>query len=273
MAHTHGHDHHDDHSHHIVPLKSYWLTLAALLVLTVITVGASYINFGSAAYNWAVAIAIASAKASLVMMVFMGLKWDNNLNRLSILGTFVALAVFVWLGTADLWYRIHERPMPVKKAAAAISMDEVKKLEAGGPEQVEKGKALFAQNCATCHGNEGRGDGPAGAALNPKPRDFTAASDTWTNGSSKHSIYVTLAEGVKNTGMAGYPSLPVEDRWALVHYVRSLNSAPAATGKADARYASVLENIDGVGPNASAKEKIPVDLAIDLMVKEKGSKN
>jgi len=37
----------------------------------------------------------------------------------------------------------------------------------------EKGKALFAQNCAACHGTAGKGDGAAAAALNPKPRDLT----------------------------------------------------------------------------------------------------
>ncbi len=37
----------------------------------------------------------------------------------------------------------------------------------------EKGKAQFVQNCAPCHGQAGKGDGAAAAALNPKPRDLT----------------------------------------------------------------------------------------------------
>ena len=37
----------------------------------------------------------------------------------------------------------------------------------------EKGKAQFVQNCAVCHGQAGKGDGAAAAALNPKPRDLT----------------------------------------------------------------------------------------------------
>ena len=37
----------------------------------------------------------------------------------------------------------------------------------------EKGKGLFAQYCAACHGPTGKGDGPAAAALNPKPTDLT----------------------------------------------------------------------------------------------------
>jgi mono/diheme cytochrome c family protein len=37
----------------------------------------------------------------------------------------------------------------------------------------EEGKKLYGQFCASCHGQGGRGDGPAAAALNPKPRDHT----------------------------------------------------------------------------------------------------
>jgi mono/diheme cytochrome c family protein len=37
----------------------------------------------------------------------------------------------------------------------------------------EKGKGLFNQNCAACHGQSGKGDAPAAAALNPKPKDLT----------------------------------------------------------------------------------------------------
>jgi cytochrome c oxidase cbb3-type subunit 3 len=37
----------------------------------------------------------------------------------------------------------------------------------------EQGKKLYGQFCASCHGQAGKGDGPAAAALNPKPRDHT----------------------------------------------------------------------------------------------------
>ncbi len=40
------------------------------------------------------------------------------------------------------------------------------------PDNIVKGKALFVGNCAPCHGTSGAGDGPAAAALNPKPADF-----------------------------------------------------------------------------------------------------
>ena len=37
----------------------------------------------------------------------------------------------------------------------------------------EQGKKLYGQFCASCHGESGKGNGPAAAALNPKPRDHT----------------------------------------------------------------------------------------------------
>jgi cytochrome c oxidase cbb3-type subunit 3 len=38
---------------------------------------------------------------------------------------------------------------------------------------VEQGKKLYGQFCSACHGQSGKGDGAAAAALNPKPRDHT----------------------------------------------------------------------------------------------------
>ncbi len=38
---------------------------------------------------------------------------------------------------------------------------------------MEAAKTIYTQRCTTCHGPEGKGDGPAGAALNPKPRTFS----------------------------------------------------------------------------------------------------
>lgn len=37
----------------------------------------------------------------------------------------------------------------------------------------QKGNDLYERNCAVCHGDSGKGDGPGGAALTPKPRDLT----------------------------------------------------------------------------------------------------
>ena len=43
-------------------------------------------------------------------------------------------------------------------------------------EDVTAGKALYSQHCVVCHGLKGKGNGPAGRALDPKPTDFTLAT-------------------------------------------------------------------------------------------------
>src|ERR1700730_2403141 len=53
-------------------------------------------------------------------------------------------------------------------------------LDVKNPIQVDntvlaEGKQLYATNCAPCHGNKGKGDGPAASALTPKPADHTSA--------------------------------------------------------------------------------------------------
>lgn len=45
-----------------------------------------------------------------------------------------------------------------------------------GGGNAEKGKGLYDQHCASCHGSGGKGDGAAAAALNPKPQDLTNKS-------------------------------------------------------------------------------------------------
>ena len=68
------------HGHHVVPPSVYLKTLVALLVLTVITVLASYVDWGSTATNVVIAVTIATVKASLVALFFMHLRYDSPLN-------------------------------------------------------------------------------------------------------------------------------------------------------------------------------------------------
>lgn len=261
MDHKHdGHGSHSAHAHHpLVPIKVYVVTLLALLVLTVITVGASYIDFGK--FNIVVNIGIATVKAALVMMFFMGLKYDNNLNRAYILSSFVALAIFITITAADLWVRPNPKPVTVKAASSAVTKETLPTYMAGGPQMLAQGKALYDTNCAVCHGPGGKGDGAGGVALNPKPRDFTTDGASWTFGNSAKSIYHTLYLGSPGTGMASYKSLLPEDRWALVHYVMSMNSG-AKVGKADAKGDEDIQ-AELASAGGPAKPTIPIDLAIE----------
>ncbi|MBI3544819.1 MAG: cytochrome C oxidase subunit IV family protein [Deltaproteobacteria bacterium] len=219
-----------DSPHHITPLNVYGRVFGSLICLTIITVATSYCDFGS--LNILIAMAIATIKALLVILFFMGLKYEGQENNVTFFCSFVFLAIFVGLTSSDLLYR--STPEPVKPDASELTMSgppaDVQKLVKPTPELVAKGKALFTQNCVTCHGGEGKGDGPAAAALTPKPRNFTA-TEGWKFGRTVSGIFKTVTNGSPGTPMPPFAGLSAEDRFAVAHYVRTfMSSAPEDTG-------------------------------------------
>jgi high-affinity iron transporter len=88
------------------------------------------------------------------------------------------------------------------------------------PPDLDEGARLFAQTCATCHGPTGHGDGPAAAALNPKPADFHA--DAVMDGLTPFKAFNVVRFGVKGTAMAPFEGLDEKQRWALAFYLFSL---------------------------------------------------
>src|SRR5689334_3799704 len=92
------------------------------------------------------------------------------------------------------------------------------------PELVEKGKSLFAVNCASCHGPEGFGNGPASSALNPKPRNFHETYMRYGGGVAR--IVQTISTGSPRTAIAALSNIPLEDRLALAHYVPTVIPKP-----------------------------------------------
>lgn len=90
------------------------------------------------------------------------------------------------------------------------------------PEAIAKGKELYAQNCALCHGATGLGDGEGGASLDPPPRNLTATSE-YKYGHLELALYRTGNYGIEGTGMAPWDGIiSPEDQWAIGHYIRTL---------------------------------------------------
>src|SRR5690606_13554796 len=80
--------------------------------------------------------------------------------------------------------------------------------------------ALYQQNCASCHGATGGGDGPISAGMDPPPIDFTDLERARQR--SVFALQQVIEQGLEGTTMVSYAHLPEEQRWALAFYVGQL---------------------------------------------------
>lgn len=150
------------------------------------------------------------------------------------------------------------------QSAAVIPPVDVKVVGRPTDSLIALGRTVFQANCASCHGDNGRGDGAGGAALNPKPRNFHAV-DGWTNGGKVSQIYRTLEEGIVKNGMASYNYLPAKDRFALAHLIRSwMTTAPV---DAESELQS-LETVYQLSKGQIRPAQIPVKKATEIVLKE-----
>ena len=92
----------EEHAH-IVPYKTFLVIWVALLILTGITVAAAQYNLGP--LNIWVALGIATLKAGLVVAVFMHMKYESRLFKLSLFSALAILAIFIGLTFVDVLYR------------------------------------------------------------------------------------------------------------------------------------------------------------------------
>ena len=119
--------------------------------------------------------------------------------------TFVALPLLALAAASAPW---------VAPAAAAAK----KNPFAGQASAAAAGKQAYAATCSACHGPSGRGDGPASAALNPRPANYTTSA---ISGESDGSLFWKLSEG-RGAMVAFKGSFSEKQRWELITYIRTL---------------------------------------------------
>ena len=97
---------------------------------------------------------------------------------------------------------------------------------------MQRGRDLFLNNCASCHGNSGRGDGQIALALEPRPADLVVMAPTHPAG----DFFWKIANG-RGSMPAWKDTLRENQIWDLVNYIKSLGE----TGSSEA----VGEESDG----------------------------
>jgi mono/diheme cytochrome c family protein len=137
----------------------------------------------------------------------------------------------------DMWYSPAHRPQSIPRAAPEHAVplgaeaplvdiddaDDIKRPGAPTPRGVERGKQIFAERCACCHGKEGHGGGPVGQAKGfPDAPDLAYQA---IRGRTDGRIFGVITIG----GRAMPPQaegLTPEDRWDVVSYVRVIQGSP-----------------------------------------------
>ena len=153
--------------------------------------------------------------------------------------------------------------MQEPRTVPAVNVDE---LSQPTDELISKGKSLYQSNCASCHGTDGKGDGPASTGLTPPPRNYTVKTG-WVNGEMISQIYETLEDG---SAMRSFDYLSPEDKFALAHYIRkTFIQNPPKDSESDLQGLAQVYNLSEA---RTIPGQVPVDIAMDLIIKESQGK-
>lgn len=131
----------EDHVPHVLPITHYLGVWAALMFLTAVTVGVSYLDFG--AFNLVIAMVVATIKAGLVAAIFMHLWYDGKFNAIVLFISLIFLFVFITITRLDVvsrgladpleakQFRKISTPFQVEQGSSARAADAEKALQTG----------------------------------------------------------------------------------------------------------------------------------------------
>lgn len=101
---------------------------------------------------------------------------------------------------------------------------EVPEARLASAEARSRGRTLFLEHCALCHGVRADGRGARREAFGRTPADFTDPS--WNSRTSARRAFYVIREGRRGTAMPGWKSLAEVDAWDLVAYLRRVAETP-----------------------------------------------
>jgi mono/diheme cytochrome c family protein len=154
--------------------------------------------------------------------------------RTRIVGLLVLAAVvggaILFVRTLRYGFGARDEPTAVEKVAAtamrrwAVPSDLSKRKNPVPltPEVTAEARAHFADHCAYCHGNDGKGRTQIGQNLYPRAPDMTLAE---TQRQTDGALFATIENGIRLTGMPAWGNGTAESAygsWTLVHFIRHL---------------------------------------------------
>ena len=194
----------------------------------------------------------------LIIIVIIGLIYVSDLNQVS-RQSIPPVLPDTTVVPADL---------EVKKARTIPPVN-VFEISKPNQELIQKGMKTFTTICASCHGENGTGTGPASIGLNPAPRNFTIDAN-WINGRTISGMYTTLQEGIPNSAMISYDFLTPEERFAVIHYIRStFMKNPPQDSRDDL---AALDQTYNLSSGLEIPAQIPVAAAMNIILKENEDK-
>jgi len=142
-------------------------------------------------------------------------------------------------------------PAPAPAPAAAPAED-----------AIARGTALYATNCAACHGTEGKGDGALAVFLMPRPRNFTLGRYRFTSTLQRkptdEDLLRTIRRGIPGSAMPPFAQLPAKDLEALVARIKSLSATP------------IDASADPARPDETGPVPFPAEPADDVASRARG---
>ncbi len=169
----------------------------------------------------------------------------------------IALVITWWFAR---WYGVGaeqaRRHGPLKLAApAAASVDHKALIADHSPAVIERGRALYKDKCASCHGPEGDSNP---LAMNPAPRNLKTEAFKSELGQGPYAFYVILDKGY-GANMPHFRSVPPADRYAMIHFVREafMRGKNPSFAEVDDAKAVIPAATAAAGPKPQVKPAVP----------------
>ena len=178
-----------------------------------------------------------------------------------------AMAARALLDSIAAAVRARDRPATLTALAqrfvASLGSEAALELPLGAVD-VADGQRVFAASCASCHGTDGAGNGPAAASLNPKPPAI--GSGDAMEAESPAMAFRKISIGVTGTAMPAFASqLSATQRWNVVAYLISLRERDRSAADGEGTFVQSCAACHGVsgradGALARALTKLPPEI-------------